>query len=857
MDLIGTLRRLFERTIPFLGVVLFGLALLVLRHELAGIPWGEVRAGLGAIPLPALVAAAGLTALSFLVLGAYDRLGVRYTQAALAEVRTGLASFLAFAFSHALGFPLFTGAPVRYRLYSFWGLTTDQILRIVVFVTTTFWVGVLAVGGAILLTAPPPLPDSIPLPPVGMRVIGALLLVALAAYLAWGANPAREVRVAGFTFPAPGLPLALRQILVASIDWAVLALVLFVLLPAGHGIGPLHFFGIFLIAQVVGQLSHVPGGLGVVEAVLVLLLPAAVVDPALVASLLVWRAIYFLGPLLIAMALLGWWELRAGRRVIGRTADRIGRGATLASPVLLAGGTFVAGALLLAFGAVPTPPRHLLWVEGFLPLAAFEASHLLASLAGAALLVLSWGLVQRISAAYHLTLAILALGIVLSLVRGLEVVPAVTLAVVLIALVPARAEFFREASLTAEPFSPGWIALILVSLMAAGWIALLVGAGEVMTTELWWTFTLQGDSPRIVRALTGAACGLLLFGVVRLLRPVVPAELSRPAGAPSDEIEAIAQGSERAAALLVLTGDKNIMMSEDRRGFIMYAVEGRSWVSLGDPLGDPEAAEELIWRFRALSHRYAGWPVFYQVRPDRLPLYLDAGLSLLKLGEEARIALPDLVFDGPRFKDFRQTLNRAEREGVEFALLPPEEVAPHLPELREISDLWLGARSTREKGFSVGSFDEAYLCRTPIGVARREGTILGFVNALAPERRDEMSADLMRYRPDAMKGVMDFLFAKLLLEGKARGYRHFSLGMAPLSGFDNRPLSPLWSRLGAAVFRHGEHFYNFQGLRAYKEKFGPHWEARYLASPGGLSLPRVLTNVGSLIAGGLTGIVRR
>jgi len=144
-----------------------------------------------------------------------------------------------------------------------------------------------------------------------------------------------------------------------------------------------------------------------------------------------------------------------------------------------------------------------------------------------------------------------------------------------------------------------------------------------------------------------------------------------------------------------------------------------------------------------------------------------------------------------------------------------------------------------------------------MGVARQEGRVVGFVNVLAPETRHELSADLMRYRPDAMKGVMEFLFAQLLLHGKAEGYHYFSMGMAPLSGLDSRPLAPLWGRLGTAVFRHGEHFYNFQGLRAYKEKFSPEWSPRYLACPGGLALPRILANVGSLIAGGLGGIVRR
>jgi phosphatidylglycerol lysyltransferase len=89
------------------------------------------------------------------------------------------------------------------------------------------------------------------------------------------------------------------------------------------------------------------------------------------------------------------------------------------------------------------------------------------------------------------------------------------------------------------------------------------------------------------------------------------------------------------------------------------------------------------------------------------------------------------------------------------------------------------------------------------------------------------------------------------------GYQWFNLGMAPLSGLEDRPLAPLWNRMGAFMFRHGEHFYNFQGLRQYKEKFDPEWGPKYLASPGGLALPRILTNIASLISGGLKGVITK
>ncbi|HJW68635.1 MAG TPA: phosphatidylglycerol lysyltransferase domain-containing protein, partial [Candidatus Binatia bacterium] len=209
-------------------------------------------------------------------------------------------------------------------------------------------------------------------------------------------------------------------------------------------------------------------------------------------------------------------------------------------------------------------------------------------------------------------------------------------------------------------------------------------------------------------------------------------------------------------------------------------------------------------------------------------------------------------------KALRQAHSRARREGLRFEVVPPAGVDALLPELEAVSDSWLAQKQTREKGFSLGFFAPEYLRRLPLAVVRDDrGEMVAFANLMPGAEREELSCDLMRYRPGVRAGIMDFLFVELLLWGKAEGYHWFNLGMAPLSGFEDRVLAPLWSRLGALLFRHGEDFYNFQGLRQFKEKFDPVWQPRYLVSPGGVVLPRVLANVASLVSGGIGGIVAR
>jgi phosphatidylglycerol lysyltransferase len=258
-----------------------------------------------------------------------------------------------------------------------------------------------------------------------------------------------------------------------------------------------------------------------------------------------------------------------------------------------------------------------------------------------------------------------------------------------------------------------------------------------------------------------------------------------------------------------------------------------------------------------MCDRHIGWTIFYEVGKENLNLYLDLGLSLLKLGEEALIPLQDFSLEGRERRGLRHSHHKIEKEACSFEVISPSIIPQLLPELKSISDTWLKEKNTKEKRFSIGFFKPDYLMHSQIGIVRKQEKILAFANIFLGAEKEELSADLMRFLPEAPNGVMDYLFIELMLWGKREGYKWFNLGMAPLSGLENDVLAPIWNRLGTFIFRHGEHFYNFQGVREYKEKFDPKWEARYLASPGGLALPRILINIASLISGGLKGVVAK
>ncbi|MGK7311522.1 MAG: bifunctional lysylphosphatidylglycerol flippase/synthetase MprF [Candidatus Longimicrobiales bacterium M2_2A_002] len=850
-------RLLLRGLVPFVAVALFVLALVVLHRELAAYGFRDITSGIRGLPATSLLISLALTTVSFVVLAASETLAVRWVDGRLGYPGVAFTSFVGHAFSQALGAPLPTSAPVRYRLYSAWDLSTDQIARIGVFRTATTVLGLLAAMGGALLLLPAGGPVGVPVPAWALRSAGLGSLGIVVGYAAWTCAARSPLRVFSWEIPLPSPRLAAGQIAAGAADWLVGAGVLYVLLPPGHGLSFLHFTAVFAVALSVGQISLVPGGLGVFEAALLLLLPESVPGGALVASLVAYRAIYYLLPLVLASVALAGYERRQPRRLLAKAVDSFGRGVSTAVPLMLSALVFVAGAFMLVTGALPAPEGRLAWLGRALPLPIVELSHLVGSLVGALLLILAWGLRQRLDAAYRLTVGLLALGAVLSAVRGPGWIEAAGLLVTLAILLPARREFFRKAAVTAELPSRQWAVLAAVVLAGTVWLGLFVYRRVDLTTELWWQFTLRGDAPRFLRASIGAAVVLLGYGLSRLLRPRAPGALVGPETGVPPQVDAVVEASGRAHGVLVYLGDKQVLLSESGRAFVMFAVEGRSWVALGDPLGDPEDFDELIWRFRKLAYRHAGWPVFYQARPDSLQHYADIGLGAVKLGEEAYVPLDAFTLDGPGRKGLRRTVRRVEDDGATFEILPRNDVGRVLPGLRDISDAWLEEKKSREKGFSLGFFTEKYLLRTPVAVLRVQGSLVAFANVLASGSREELSADLMRYAAGAPPSAMEYLFVRLMLWGAEEGYDRFSLGMAPLAGLETRALAPFWNRVGAAVFRYGEHFYNFRGLRAYKEKFDPIWEPRYLVSPGGLAFPRILANLATLVGGGVRGILTR
>ncbi len=851
----ATLARYRTSILVAIVVGLGGLGFAAVHQLLGKVHPGDVRTAFAAIDAWQSAAAIALTVVSYLTLTFYDVLALRVIGRPLPWRTAALASFASYTISHNLGLGLITGSTARYRIYSGAGLSAADIARVVATASMAFWAGVVVLAGVALLLHPGALTlGGLAIPVPAQRLMGCAILASTLGMLVAVRRPGRRLRLWRWSLPLPTATQALAQVGIAAFDLAAASAALWVLLPDP---GAVPFAALFLgyaLAIVVALVSHVPGGIGVFEAVILATIPD-VDRPGLFAALIAYRAIYYLLPLFVAAILVA---IREGTRwwlPLGRATALAQSVAGSVAPVLLSAMAFVGGVALLVSGALPPVADRVAGLKPFVPLPFVEASHLGASLVGTGLLLLAPALYRRLDGAFVLTRALLVAGALFSLAKGLDYEEATLLAAIALLLQWTRGAFYRRTALTTAAFTPGWL---IVTGLAVG-LSLAIGLFAFKHVEydnqLWWQFSWHGDASRFLRATLGIAVLLVGFIVTRLFRPVADVAMAESMMLPGGL--AALSGADRTDAMLALTGDKRFLVADTSDAFVMYQVQGHSWIVMGDPVGSRARWADLLWQLRERADAAQGRLLLYQISAEMLPLAIDLGLQLVKYGEEARVDLGKFSLDGPEARALRYADRRAAREGAMFEVIPAADVPPLVPELRAVSDQWLASKGQTEKRFSVGTFDPHYIANFDCVVVRHNGRIVAFANLWATASKSELSVDIMRHATVMPYGTMDFLFVRLMQWGAENGYRWFNLGLAPLAGIEARRLAPLWARAGGFLYRRGEALYGFEGLRGYKDKFDPVWEPRFIAGPAGVGMARALLDLQTLVGGGAKSAARR
>jgi len=295
-----------------IGLLLLGGAVFVLRAELRQHSLAEILSELKSLPPLRVGLSLVATVLGYFAFAGYDAVALAYLDRRLPFRRTAYAAFLGYAFANSLPLSVVTGASVRYRLYSQWGIARGEAAQVMTLNTITYLVGLLATAGIAFAVQPVLVPGFLRLPLATARPLGILCILFVAAYLLWSMREGGPLKLWRWELPRPTFKRALAQLGVSAADWVFSGAALYVLLPQ---VVPFHvFFAVFLLGQIAALVAQVPAGLGVFEAVMLWSLAPAISPPAMLVGLAGYRVIYFLLPLLLATAVWAVTEIRRWAR---------------------------------------------------------------------------------------------------------------------------------------------------------------------------------------------------------------------------------------------------------------------------------------------------------------------------------------------------------------------------------------------------------------------------------------------------------------------------------------------------------------------------------------------------------------
>lgn len=879
--------------IALVVIIVFIMASKSLYHMAHTLDIGQMKTVILATPPLTMLKVIVVVIIAYMLLSVYDLIAIRYLKVEIPYLKVMNASLTAFSIGHTLGVSMLSAGAVRFRYYGKYGIESAPIANIILLVSLAFSYGMMTVIGASLLLNPHMLAqllDTIPVftkvSPVAFRVIGILILVLIIVSVIFAGKLGRAFSIKQWQLHLPPATVLLKLIFLAVVDIALVAYIIYILLPPSMAVSYLEVFSAYVQSIAVGIISHVPGGLGVFELSMVASLPK-VDKTTLLSVLLLFRILYYLIPFVLGLLSFFLHEayIRSGMDVTKKRKIL----PDIWVPQLLALATAGLGMTMLVLSILPPAANRELLLGEFIPIPIIEASYLLNTLMGFALIVLARGLYQRLNGAWHISVWLLGASIVTLLIKHLEIEVAIVCTILFAVACFNRKYFSRQSNIMSLRLNSQTLILLSVFLISLFWIGMYVHRHEAYSPDLWWTVSGDGGA-RFLRSYAMLAILTVAYALFSLIRfkKSLP---SLPTQAEIATAKEVIKKSAYSIANLSLLGDKQLLFSDTGNSFIMYQTQGRSWIVMSDPIGDDSEFGDLIETFIELCQSFGGTCVFYEVSNRYRHVFNNNSIQLLKIGEEAIVDLDAFGLSGSQNSKFRQVVSRGTKDGLSFEVIPQQQVPTVLGALKAVSDIWLEDKKSAEKGFSLGYFDENYLKFFDCGVVKYQDEIVAFANIWQSGQHNELSIDLMRYKNvhnsegKHIKSMMDYLFINLFIWGKDQGFHHFSLGMAPFTGLEAQTKLSLedkvskginqdivdsqveaeiiglkWRYVTNTVTRFGKNYYNFTGLRNFKEKYNPQWEPRYIGIETGLGAGmkpiKGLTDTTLLISGGFGSLVK-
>lgn len=513
----------------------------------------------------------------------------------------------------------------------------------------------------------------------------------------------------------------------------------------------------------------------------------------------------------------------------------------------------------------PASPGHHAIMREIFPIVFLHFSRLATLVIGFALIISSVNVFRRKRRALYSVILLSAFSVFFHLTKGLDYEEAM-LSLVLIGLLWVTRKTFtvksRPLDLRGTLFRLGFAATVAILYGVAGFwfldprdFGMNFTLGNALRSTLL-LYSLVGDpglQPLTRHAhwfmdslytITGAFVSYAFFTV---FRPVIYRFRTHPLELAAARV-LVEKYGRSSLDYFKYWPDKSFFFSPSQECFLAYRVGGRYALVLGDPVGPDGEIEDTVQRFSEFCRDNDWSPAFHQTLPDFLDIYHRFGYHKLKIGDEAVVDLTEAHLAGLT-KRFEKVNRRLERAGLHTVYYDPPIPDDILFKVKGVSDEWLTIQGRRERGFTLGRFDPDYVRGTPVfAVADGKNVFQAFVNIIPSFHRGGTTIDLMRRREDTLGGVMDYLFLKLFILSREKGFSSFDLGMAPMAGFQEREEATAEERAIHFFFQHLNFLFSYRGLRSYKAKFASRWEPRYLISRNPLDLPRVAAALNAVSA---------
>ena len=587
-------------------------------------------------------------------------------------------------------------------------------------------------------------------------------------------------------------------------------------------------------ANIVGYISMIPGAIGSFDLIILFALKSQGINQELaLAWILLYRLSYYIVPFCLAFV---FFSKNFTKAFKFKDADFIKR---LFKNVLIVANTFlmyIFGLFMILAATLPDKAYGGGILTKLNPVRASAIYQFPSLLFGFIFIIMARAYISRQKKSFILNFIILTLVFLYTYTTGYSLSTLIYIVIMFVINLITRDELYTKQFIYAS--EDKFIDLILANFMLIVYVGKILKYGSIIDVNIDEAndfIIIPFEYNFISIIVTISIIYLLSYLLVRFLQG---SKVKVGEKFDYDRYMSLlkSQGGSKEAFLAFLD-DKNLFWlrkNEKDLACLQIRTVSDKVIVMGDPIGNENYFDELLDEFINNADNLGYNIVFYEINKEITMKVHEYGFNFMKFGESANVNLEEFNLDGKKKKNLRKTINKIDREGYKFEIIKKPFDGKTIKRLQEVSNSWLSEE--KEKGFSLGFFDRDYLNTGDIGLVKNpDGKIIAFANLCPIYYKNWATVDLMRY-DDNIDGLMDYLLINIFSYLKENGVKYFDLGMAPLYNVGVMRHSFLQEKIVYMIFKLGDHFYSFEGLKTYKDKYASFWEEKYLSYSRGSSL---------------------